>query len=187
MSLPPAGTRIRPPSDQTPPPAWPTQWPATATSRPIRPNPITPRVFPVISVPTNFARSHFPAVGGGVRLGRVPRQREQERQGLFGGGNGVPPRHIGHHDPLRDAAPKSILSTPVPARPMKRSFLAAAITSAVTFVSDRTKRASHSATSFKQIGALQACLHLHIKARRLTKTEPAPLRKWDPKQTRWSS
>lgn len=44
--------------------------------------------------------------------------------------------------PLRTAARRSILSTPVPARPTTRSFGQAAKTSAVTLVSDRMISAS---------------------------------------------
>jgi hypothetical protein len=44
--------------------------------------------------------------------------------------------------PLRVAACRSMLSTPVPARPTTRRFGQAANTSAVTFVSERTMRAS---------------------------------------------
>ena len=45
--------------------------------------------------------------------------------------------------PLLVAAGVSILSTPVPARPMILRFEAALITSAVTFVAERTMRASY--------------------------------------------
>lgn len=44
--------------------------------------------------------------------------------------------------PWREAAGISMLSTPVPARPMILRFLPALITSAVTFVADRTIRPS---------------------------------------------
>lgn len=46
--------------------------------------------------------------------------------------------HLRTTTPWLVAAVRSILSTPVPARPTTRSDLAAAITSAVTFVSERT-------------------------------------------------
>lgn len=51
--------------------------------------------------------------------------------------------HLRTRTPLRVAAAKSMLSTPVPARPTTRNPLAAANTSAVTFVSDRTINPSY--------------------------------------------
>jgi hypothetical protein len=94
----------------------------TATSRPIRPNPITPKVLPVISVPTNFARSHLPAWVDASAWGVLRARANNSAKVCSAAEMVLPPGTLATTIPWRDAAPKSMLSTPVPARPINEAF-----------------------------------------------------------------
>ena len=81
------------------------------------------------SVPMNLVRSHLPACSDGVGLRDVAREREQQRDRVLGGGDVVAAGRVHDDDAARVAAATSMLSTPMPARPMTRRRAAAAITS----------------------------------------------------------
>ena len=118
-----------------------------ATREPTCPRPMTPRVFPASSDPTNFDFSHFPCAMEADAAGTC-RSSENRRANVcsvadttlaVGAFRTSTPRAV--------AAGTSTLSTPTPARPTTESFGAAAKSSASTFVALRTRRASAVASS----------------------------------------
>ena len=77
-----------------------------------------------------------------MRLRDVARERDEQADRVLGGRDDVRLGRIRDDDPRRVAASTSTLSTPTPARPITFSRVARAITSAVTFVAERTISAS---------------------------------------------
>ena len=86
---------------------------------------------------------------GGKDQGRGEREERERRERRERGGGREKERereaageaaHFITMIPLSVAASRSMLSTPVPARPMSHSSLPAAMTSAVTLVEERTMR-----------------------------------------------
>jgi hypothetical protein len=114
----------------------------SATMRPMLPSPITPIVLPMISVPLNFVFSHLPPFIEPVAWG-MWRARESRRQiACSAVVTALPLGAFSTMTPRREAAVTSMLSTPMPARPMILSRLPASITSAVTLLRERTSRPS---------------------------------------------
>ena len=107
------------------------------------PVPTTPSVFPSTSRPAeNFFFSHFPAQ---VLCEASATRRASARSSATvcsATETLLPPGAFITTTPRRVAASRSMLSTPVPARPITRSLVAAARNSAVTLVALRTASAS---------------------------------------------
>ena len=70
-----------------------------ATSAPTLPSPTIPRVLPWSSTPSHFDLSHLPATRALVRLGNVPRLREQQGEGVLGRRQDVRLRRVHDHHP----------------------------------------------------------------------------------------
>ena len=114
----------------------------------------------------------FPLAGFGrfVGLRHQARQREHQGQGMLGDRDGVAARRVHDDTPLAVAASTSTLSTPIPARPIARSFGAWSRTSFVIFVALRQTMASASARCWvKSVGfvtMMSRCLPLReLRAR----------------------
>ena len=109
----------------------------------MRPNPSTPSTLSASSTPPHFERSHRPAVSAAWACGML-RASARSRpivcsaaETMFDSGA------FATTIPRRVAASTSTLSTPTPARPTTFSRVARSITSAVTFVAERTIRPSY--------------------------------------------
>ncbi len=113
-----------------------------ATSRPIRPKPMTPRRLPKSSTPAKDFRSHFsPFIAASA--GATLRARASIRATASSAVETVlPPGEFMTSTPRRVAAARSTLSTPTPARPMTFRLFAASITSAFIWLPLRTRIAS---------------------------------------------
>ena len=112
-----------------------------ATSRPMRPRPITPSVLSASSTPSHFERSHRPATSAACACGTL-RAWDSSRamvcsaaERMFDSGalTTITPRWV--------AASTSTLSSPMPARPTTTRSSAPASSSAVTWVAERMMRA----------------------------------------------
>ena len=114
----------------------------SATMEPMLPQPISPRVLPASSLPTKRAFCHSPACversAWGMRRASASISASVCSAVVTELPNGV----FMTTTPRAVAAPTSMLSTPMPARPMTRRPLAAASTRSVTFVDERTARPS---------------------------------------------
>jgi hypothetical protein len=86
--------------------------------------------------------SHLPAWVEGRRLGHLAGEREHQGDGVLGGGDRIAERGVHHHDAGGGGGGMSTLSTPMPARPITFSFLAAAMTSLSALVAERMARPS---------------------------------------------
>ena len=112
-----------------------------ATSLPMRPRPITPRVLSASSTPTHFDRSHRPAIRAPWACGTLRATARSmpmvcsavERMFDCGALTTMTPRRV--------AASVSTLSRPMPARPTTTRSVPASSTSAVTWVEERMIRA----------------------------------------------
>ena len=113
------------------------------TSVPMLPVPITPRVLPRSSRPAaNFFFSHLPARVE-LEASATWRASARSRATVCSATDTLlPPGAFITTTPRRVAAARSMLSTPVPARPTTRSFAAASRISLVTLVALRTASAS---------------------------------------------
>ena len=117
-------------------------WARSATMRPMLPSPITPSVLPMISTPLNLVFSHLPPFIEAVACG-MWRASDMRRQSACSAVvTALPLGAFSTMTPRREAAVTSMLSTPMPARPMILSRLPFSITSAVTLVRERTRRPS---------------------------------------------
>ena len=108
------------------------------------PTPTMPSVLLEISEPVNFDFSHLPPFIEAVAWGI---ERASESSMLMACSAVVtllPPGVFITAMPRLVAASTSMLSTPMPARPMTRSFAAASTTSLVTVLALRTMRPSYS-------------------------------------------
>jgi hypothetical protein len=90
----------------------------------------------------NRFRSHLDALTLVIRLRLRCGQRHEQSERMLSRRNRVAVGAFITTMPRAVAAGTSILSTPTPARPITRRFLAASITSAVTLVSLRTTKPS---------------------------------------------
>mmetsp|Transcript_1414 Transcript_1414/g.1939 ORF Transcript_1414/g.1939 Transcript_1414/m.1939 type:complete len:212 (-) Transcript_1414:82-717(-) len=115
-----------------------------ATSLPILPTPMTPRVLPANSLPVYSARSHLPALSEAVACGIFLAKASIWAIASSPVEIVLPPGVFTTRIPLLVAARTSILSTPVPARPMIFKFFPASMISLVTFVPDLTTSPSYS-------------------------------------------
>ncbi len=118
-----------------------------ATSPPMRPSPRIPKVFPITSVPWNCLRSHLPAAIEACAWGTLRARLMSIVKASSAVETVLPPGVFMTTTPRCVAASTSTLSTPTPARPTTFSWVAAAITLLVTFVSERTTMAVTSDTS----------------------------------------
>ena len=114
----------------------------SATMEPMLPQPITPSVLAYSSTPRNFDFSHLPpwverSASGIWRASAIISEMACSAV-VMELPNGV----FMTMTPLAVAALTSMLSTPMPARPITRSLLAAASTFSVTLVAERTARPS---------------------------------------------
>ena len=113
-----------------------------ATSMPMRPRPSTPRVLPRSSLPCNDFFSHLPAC---IRASARHRWRAIASimaSACSATATAFAPGVFMTAMPLRVAASRSMLSTPTPARPITRNFLACSSRASSTCTADRTIRAS---------------------------------------------
>ena len=69
-----------------------------ATSAPTRPRPMTPRVLPKSSTPSNFERSHLPDVSEACAWGRLRAWAEEQRHRLLGRRQHVRQGRVDDHD-----------------------------------------------------------------------------------------
>jgi hypothetical protein len=129
-----------------------------ATSCPMRPSPTSPRVFDRISAPANFDFSHFDAFIDASAAGIFRANDKMRPIASSATLRLLAPGAFITTMPRAVAAPTSILSTPVPARAMTRSFGASSITERVTFVALRTTSASASFRSWVSSDGDRPCL-----------------------------
>mmetsp|Transcript_29420 Transcript_29420/g.65251 ORF Transcript_29420/g.65251 Transcript_29420/m.65251 type:complete len:205 (+) Transcript_29420:2495-3109(+) len=115
-----------------------------ATSRPILPTPMTPRVLPDNSVPVYLERSQRPAFKDAFPCGMLRASARMWDSASSPVEMVFPPGVFTTRMPLAVACLTSILSTPVPARPINFRFVPASMISLVTLVPDRTTRPSYS-------------------------------------------
>ncbi len=98
----------------------------------------------MISVPLNLVFSHLPAFIEAVACGMC-RASDMSRQSACSAVvTALPLGAFSTMMPRREAAATSMLSTPMPARPMILSRLPASITSAPTLLRERTRSPSNS-------------------------------------------
>jgi len=91
-----------------------------ATSLPMRPSPIKPRVLPRTSVPEEDF-SQRPSRRAAVEFGNLAGESEEQRKsGVRRTLTAFPPGVLMTRTPRRVASCKSMLSTPTPARPTAR-------------------------------------------------------------------
>ena len=113
-----------------------------ATVEPMRPKPITPRVLPNSSMPSNSFFSHLPAFIEASARG-ISRTRDSIIPRASSATVTVVARgELTTVTPWALAAFRSMLSTPIPARPTTLSLAAASNTAGVTLVRPRTIKAS---------------------------------------------
>mmetsp|Transcript_11045 Transcript_11045/g.36670 ORF Transcript_11045/g.36670 Transcript_11045/m.36670 type:complete len:410 (+) Transcript_11045:598-1827(+) len=118
------------------------------TSRPTRPRPSTPRVLPESSIPMYCLRSHLPCFIEPSPCATLRASDAMSAHVCSAAEMVLPPGVFITIMPRLVAALQSMLSTPVPARPMTVILLAASMMSAVTLVPDRTIRPSYSPMIF---------------------------------------
>ena len=114
----------------------------SATTEPMLPQPIRPRVLPVSSVPMKRDFSHLPAWVEASAAGIWRAQANIIAMACSAVVIELPKGVFITTMPLAEAAGMSTLSTPMPARPMTRRLSALAIRSAVTLVAERMARPS---------------------------------------------
>jgi hypothetical protein len=113
-------------------------WARLATTAPILPAPISPRVLPVISTPRNRFFSHLPAWVDALAAGRSRASASIRAMACSAVVIELPNGVFITTMPCWVAAATSMLSTPIPARPTTFRFSAAARIFSVTLVADRT-------------------------------------------------
>ena len=109
-----------------------------ATSRPTWPKPSMAMVLPANSTPRNLPRSHSPSLREAVACGMCRARAATMANVCSAVERELPPGVFMTMTPWRVAASMSMLSKPVPARPITLRREAAASTSAVTLVALRT-------------------------------------------------
>src|SRR5437016_5858672 len=117
-----------------------------ATSLPMRPSPTSPSVLPRTSAPDDDF-SQRPSRIAASNFGSSRTSASNSANVCSATLTELPPGVLITRTPRFVASSKSMLSTPTPARPTARNFLAWSSNSAVTFVALRTIRASASAIS----------------------------------------
>ena len=126
-----------------------------ATSLPMRPRPMTPRVLSASSTPVQRLRSQRPCTSAAWAWGMLRAWANSsamvcsaaDRMFDCGALTTITPRSV--------AAPTSTLSRPIPARPTTTMSVAAASTSAVTWVAERMMRAWAPGTAASSSSALR--------------------------------
>ena len=73
----------------------------SATIEPMLPQPMTPSVLAKISTPMNLFFSHLPARVEVSASGIWRAKRQHQRDGVFGGGDGIAERRVHHDDAAR--------------------------------------------------------------------------------------
>src|SRR5262245_18537355 len=124
--------------------------PYRATCPPTLPRPTMPSVLPSSSTPTFVERSHFPArIWASARA--ISRALARRRAKACSAADvTLPSGAFMTMTPRRLAASTSMLSTPIPARPMSLSLGPASMTSLVTLTALRTMRPSAEATAARR-------------------------------------
>ena len=117
--------------------------PRVATIEPILPQPITPSVLPVISTPMKRFFSHLPACVDALASGIWRASANISATACSAVVIELPKGVFMTMMPRRDAAGMSTLSTPMPARPITLSLVAAPISFSVTLVAERMARPSY--------------------------------------------
>mmetsp|Transcript_22535 Transcript_22535/g.68698 ORF Transcript_22535/g.68698 Transcript_22535/m.68698 type:complete len:216 (-) Transcript_22535:280-927(-) len=118
------------------------------TSRPTRPRPSTPSVLPASSTPMYFLRSHLPCFIEQSPCATLRAREAMSAQVCSAAEIVLPPGVFMTMMPFFVAATQSMLSTPVPARPMADILCACSMISAVTLVPERTISPSYSPMIF---------------------------------------
>ena len=108
----------------------------------MRPSPTTPSVLPATSTPMYFLRSQRPSRSSWLACATLRARASSNVNVCSAAATEFPPGVLTTTTPARVAASRSMLSTPVPARPITRSFPGFFNTSAVTLVAERTTSAS---------------------------------------------
>ena len=119
-----------------------------ATIFPILPHPIRPSVLPKTSVPINFFFSHLPACVDALACGISRASAIIIAIACSAVVMEFPKGVFITTTPASDAAALSILSVPIPARPITLSFLAFSRISLVTVVEERIASPSYSPMIF---------------------------------------
>ena len=115
----------------------------SATMVPMLPSPMMPSTLLQTSVPSHVLRGHSPARTAAAACGMFRASARSMAMACSAVVTLLPPGVFITTMPRVVAASTSMLSTPMPARPMTRSRSARAMTSAVTFVALRTTSASY--------------------------------------------
>ncbi len=115
-----------------------------ATIEPILPQPITPSVLPVISMPMKRFFSHLPALVEALASGISRASANISAIACSAVVMELPKGVFITMMPRREAAGMSTLSTPMPARPTTLRWVAAPISFSVTLVAERMARPSYS-------------------------------------------
>ncbi len=110
-----------------------------ATSWPMRPKPRMPSVFSYSSTPENLERSHLPDVSEAWAWGMLRASASSIAIVCSAAVTTLDCGAFATTMPRAVAAGTSTLSTPTPARPMTRRFVAFAISSGVIFVAERMR------------------------------------------------
>mmetsp|Transcript_20290 Transcript_20290/g.61861 ORF Transcript_20290/g.61861 Transcript_20290/m.61861 type:complete len:477 (+) Transcript_20290:705-2135(+) len=118
------------------------------TSRPTRPRPSTPSVLPESSTPMYFFRSHLRAFIDASPCATLRASEAMRAHVCSAAETVLPPGVFMTMMPFLVAATQSMLSTPVPARPIAVILCADSMISAVTVVPERTIRPSYSPMIF---------------------------------------
>ena len=105
-----------------------------ATSRPIRPRPMTPIRLPSSSTPANDLRSQRSDFMAASACGMLRATAKSSPRVSSAVETMFPPGEFMTTMPRRVAASRSTLSTPTPGRPITLSFFAASRTSAVIWL-----------------------------------------------------
>ena len=119
-------------------------WARLATSEPTRPSPQMPRVLLRISTPMKALRFHSPDFSDWWADGTFRDKASINAMVCSAAATVLPVGALTTAIPALVAASRSMLSTPIPARPTTFNNLAASMTSLVTLVSLRTTRPSYS-------------------------------------------
>ena len=115
-------------------------WARWATSEPTRPSPQMPRVLLRTSTPMKALRFHSPDFSDWWAMGTFLDRASIRAKVCSAAATVLPVGALTTAMPALVAASRSILSTPIPARPTTCNFLAALMTSLVTLVSLRTNK-----------------------------------------------
>mmetsp|Transcript_15137 Transcript_15137/g.30763 ORF Transcript_15137/g.30763 Transcript_15137/m.30763 type:complete len:393 (-) Transcript_15137:1294-2472(-) len=129
-----------------------------ATSRPILPNPRTVSVLSTRDTPTNLDRPQSPPLMVASAAATFRAMEHSKATACSAAATQFPVGALTTKTPRSDAARRSILSTPTPARPTTFKFTPASSTSRVTFEADRTINPSYCPISVNNCSGVRSNL-----------------------------